>query len=108
MGASPSHASQRRRRHEFEFLAGELIGLKARVVASSCKGMSGLEGIVSNETKNTLVLDTEDGSKTVPKSGCSFEFDGHPGVRVRGELIAFRPEDRTKKVADLLARNRLR
>jgi RNase P/RNase MRP subunit p29 len=91
-----------------DFLCGELIGSRVTVLESSGKGLAGCEGVVADETKHTLVLDTARGKKTVPKVGCTFEFQGHSGVRVKGEWIAFRPADRTKKVADLLRRNRLR
>ncbi|MEM4255310.1 MAG: ribonuclease P protein subunit [Candidatus Norongarragalinales archaeon] len=86
-----------------EFLAGELIGEKARVEWSSDKGFQGLEGKITDETKNTFVLETGKGRKTVPKNGCVFFFLG-AGVKADGELLVSRPEDRTKKIARLSAR----
>jgi ribonuclease P protein subunit POP4 len=83
------------------FALGELVGRHARVASSSCKGRRGTEGTVVDETENTLVLETAKGRKTIPKRGCVFEF---PEGSVRGDAIAHRPEDRTKKLAKLAAR----
>ena len=86
-----------------EFLAGELIGETAKVEWSSGKGFQGLEGKIMDETKNTFVLETVKGRKTVPKKECVFFFPAR-GVRAEGELLVSRPEDRTKKIARLSAR----
>lgn len=86
-----------------EFLAGELIGERTRVEKSSGKGFQGLEGKISDETRNTLVIETKTGKKTVPKKECVFFF---PGAKVscEGGLLVARPEDRTKKLARLFSR----
>ncbi len=76
----------------------ELIGLKARVLKSLDKKQRGLSGIVIDETKNTLVMDTMKGSKRVVKKSSSFRFyfqDAH--FDVDGNEIAFRPVERTEK-----------
>jgi ribonuclease P protein subunit POP4 len=76
----------------------ELIGLKARVLKSLDKKQRGLSGIVIDETKNTLVMDTLKGSKRVVKKSSSFRFyfqDAH--FDVDGNEIAFRPVERTEK-----------
>jgi len=88
---------------EFEFLAGELIGEKTSVVKSSSKGFQGLEGKIVDETRNTFVLETRRGRKTVPKKECVFLFPAS-GVKADGSLLVSRPEDRTKKIARLSAR----
>ena len=85
------------------FLAGELIGEKARVLQSSGKGFQGIEGIVADETKNTFVIDTSKGRKRVPKSECVFYFPD-AGVEVKGSLLVVRPEDRTKKIARMASK----
>ena len=69
----------------------------------SGKGFQGLEGKIMDETKNTFVLETVKGRKTVPKKECVFFFPAR-GVRAEGELLVSRPEDRTKKIARLSAR----
>ena len=77
----------------------ELIGRKVRVSKSASRNIIGLSGLVVDETKNTLVVKTAGGEKSVPKAQCEFEFEyeGKP-VRVDGARICFRPEDRAKKV----------
>jgi ribonuclease P protein subunit POP4 len=92
----------------------ELIGLGVEV-RSAHAGWNGLSGTVVDETKHTFLVETASGSKLlVPKTGQEFVFrvgngrvsgaDGSPRedearfVRIRGDEIRFRPEDRTKKV----------
>jgi ribonuclease P protein subunit POP4 len=108
MDARPSDPFRRSQKQGAEFLAGELIGLSLRVCDSSCKGLVGLEGKVVDETKNVLVVRTKAGDRKVPKPESVFVFEGHPDLPVKGSWICYRPEDRTKKVSDLLKRNRLR
>ena len=108
MDAKPSDPFRRSQKQGAEFLCGELIGLSCKVCDSSCKGLIGLEGKVVDETKNVLVVRTKLGERKIPKSASVFVFEGHPELPVKGDWICFRPEDRTKKVSDLLKRNRLR
>lgn len=79
----------------------ELIGLRARVQHALSLPHVGLEGIVVDETKNTLVLRTKEGTgKTVPKKGCIFQFrlaDGKT-AELSGDRIVYRPYDRPKKL----------
>ena len=78
----------------------ELVGLRLRVVQASDGGMVGMEGIVVDETRETLVIGG-DARRVVPKRGNTFEFtleDGSTAV-LDGDAIAFRPEDRTKRAA---------
>ncbi len=79
-------------------LAHEWIGLEVEVVDSPNKHEVGLESIVINETMNTLTLRTEKGYKMVAKRGRTFRvrFKGYV-LRVKGDLIAFRPEERIKR-----------
>jgi len=88
-----------------EFLSGELIGEKARVEKSSGKGFQGLEGKIADETRNTFVLETRKGRKTVPKKECVFFFPD-AGVSADGGLLVSRPEDRTKKLAKMISGKR--
>jgi len=108
MDAKPSDPFRRSQKQGVEFLCGELIGLSVRVCDSTCKGLIGLEGKVVDETKNVLVVRTSKADLKIPKSHSVFAFKDHPGAFIKGDWICFRPEDRTKKVADLLKRNRLR
>jgi len=76
----------------------ELIGLKAEVVESPDAGRTGLKGVVVDETKNVLVIESNGVEKRVPKKEAKFEFSlGNESVLVDGKSIAFRPEDRTKE-----------
>ncbi len=79
-------------RHEF-------IGLTASTQQSRNKSLAGLEGKVIDETKNSFVLLTKDRErKTVLKKGSTFIFHLPDGskVRIRGEILAMKPEDRIK------------
>lgn len=78
----------------------ELIGLRAEVEESSNRDMRGLCGVVVDETRNMLVLaDDEDKEKRIPKGGNTFVFTVNRGVqvRVKGDMLVSRPEDRIKK-----------
>jgi ribonuclease P protein subunit POP4 len=79
---------------------GELIGLRAAVVASRDAGLVGLAGTVVDETLRTLVLRLEGGREVrLGKRESTFEVEAAGGkVRIDGAAIEFRPEDRTKKV----------
>lgn len=79
-------------------LADELIGLQVRVAKSRDPGREGLEGRVVDETRNTIVVETPKGEKTLPKAECTFAFH-YEGkwTRVDGRLLVARPEDRIKK-----------
>ncbi len=70
----------------------ELIGLECEVVYSEDEKQVGIAGEVMDETRNTLRI----GDKTVEKSISRLRFtlpDGQK-VKVEGELIAKRPEER--------------
>jgi len=108
MDAKTSAPFRRSQKQGMGFLCEELIGLSAKVLDSPCKGLIGLEGKVVDETKDNFVIRTAKGDKLVPKQGTVFQFEGHPEAPIKGDWLRFRPEDRTKKVADLLRRNRLR
>ncbi len=79
----------------------ELIGLRAKVATSLSLPYRGLQGVVVDETKNTLVFLSKDGKeKSVPKRGCIFCFHlpGGKMAMLDGDCIAYRPYDRPKKV----------
>lgn len=79
---------------------GELIGLQAKVVASTDQGLVGVAGHVVDETMRTLVLRRADGRELrLGKAESTFELATANGpVRVPGAALEFRPEERTKKV----------
>ncbi len=75
----------------------ELIGLSVLVSGATDPSLVGLRGVVVDETKNTLRVETPRGEKTVPKQGTSFTFEVQGGTRVEGDDLLFRPEDRIKR-----------
>jgi len=80
-------------RHEF-------IGLLVRVTDSANKALIGTEGKVIDETRNTLTIEVAGLEKTFIKDQCVFSFflpDSKKWVKVNGDVIVARPEDRIKK-----------
>ena len=76
----------------------ELIGLGVEVADSENPSNKGMKGIVMDETRNTLVIETGKGEKTLIKEQCIFIFKLPEGkVRVDGKILVARPEDRIKK-----------
>ncbi|MCA1813586.1 MAG: ribonuclease P protein subunit [Halobacteriales archaeon] len=77
----------------------ELIGLRCEVSASGDPGLLRLQGEVVDETMRTFTLRTERGERVVAKQGQELTFTLPSGQqqRLRGEDLAHRPEDRTKK-----------
>jgi len=79
----------------------ELIGLDVEVVKHSSRSLEGLKGRVVDETRNTLLVETQSGErKRVPKLYGLFKFRLPSGrsVVVDGTQILGRPEDRLKRV----------
>ncbi len=76
----------------------ELIGLNVQVYRANSDELS-YEGRVVDETKNTFVLETLGRDNRIAKHGHYFDFLlDNSSVRMNGDKISFRPEDRTKKV----------
>ncbi len=76
----------------------ELIGLRVKVYKARNRCLEGIEGIVVDETKNMLIVETKKGEKMIPKKGTIFHFYlNDKVVEVDGDVIAFRPEDRIKR-----------
>ncbi len=75
----------------------ELIGLKISVFESSNKSNIGINGVVVDETKNTLTIKTNEGLKKLAKENSTFMFKlGDVKVKVDGKRIAAKPENRIK------------
>ena len=78
-------------------MRGELIGLNVEIVYSKNPGIKGIKGSIIDETKNTFLVETENGRKKILKEQCIFEFEfPDKKVRVEGKLLLHRPEDRLK------------
>ena len=74
---------------------GEFIGEHVEVTHHSDPSLCGMSGIVVNETRETLVIKTNGSKKVVSKRPGKFTFDGG---EILGGKIAYRPQDRIKKV----------
>jgi ribonuclease P protein subunit POP4 len=76
----------------------ELIGLDVEVVESTNRIQVGIKGLVVDETRNLLAVETEGGLKKIQKKGSIFIFKIPDGkkVKVDGKKIVARPEDRIK------------
>jgi len=86
----------------------ELIGLDLKVVKSMDRAQQGISGRVINETKNTLVISTPNGTKRLVKKVSVFRFsiNGKKFV-VDGNEINFRPYERIEKALKFYKRRRL-
>lgn len=75
----------------------EIIGLPIEVADSTA--YSGLKGVVTDETRNMLVIESGEHSRKVPKSCCSFIFTlpDNRRVKVQGTLLQSQPENRIPK-----------
>ena len=78
-------------RHEF-------IGLQVEVAESSNRFNIGIKGMIVDETKNILVIETANGLKKIQKKETKFIFTIPDGRRVKvdGTKIITRPEERVK------------
>ncbi len=77
----------------------ELIGLMVEIADSTNPSLTGISGRVVDETRNTLVVETDDGEKRVPKACARFTFtlpDGRQ-ARVEGLVLESQPENRINK-----------
>jgi len=79
-------------------LKHELIGLDVEIVNSPDPSQTSIKGTVVDETKNLIVIRTEKDLKKIEKKYRTFEFKLPSGerVRVNGNKIVSRPEDRVK------------
>ena len=75
----------------------EWIGKHAKITKAANKSLTGLEGTVVDETRNTVIIETEKGVKRVQKHGTVFEIDGQ---EVEGDEVLAAPEERIKIKVD--------
>lgn len=78
----------------------ELIGLNVEIIKSSHRGLVGIKGKVIDETRNTILVETNDRKESViPKNMVIFHFQTPEGqkVEIDGKILVSRPEDRIKK-----------
>lgn len=71
-----------------------LIGAHAQVLDSTNKSTIGLNGTVSLDTKNMLVINTQKGTRMIPKLHCTWSING---VATAGNAIQGRFYERLAK-----------
>ena len=73
----------------------EMVGLHATIIESSNSQLKGLNGIIVYETKNTFMLETINGLKTIPKLFNKWEFQMNKlKIIVEGLIMRKKPQDR--------------
>ena len=77
------------------FIRGEFIGRQAKVLECTDASLKGTEGTIVDESKNMLVIETDKKTKKIAKNISTFEIEGEI---VNGKRIAYRPEDRIRKI----------
>ncbi|MAG78085.1 ribonuclease P protein component 1 [archaeon] len=76
----------------------ELIGLEAEIITSNNEDLVGLKGKIVDETRNLIVLETKKGEKKILKKEATFKIKiQDEEVRVDGNVLVGRPEERIKK-----------
>ena len=76
-----------------QIIHAEWTGKHVRVATAANPSQKGMEGVVVDETRNTVIIETEKGIKRVQKHGTVFEIDGH---EVAGDEVLAAPEERIK------------
>jgi len=76
----------------------ELIGLEAEVSDAKNKANVGIKGKIIDETRNTIIIETKKGVKKLVKANITLDvYFQDKKIRIKGELLVGRPEDRIKK-----------
>ena len=85
--------------NESSFGKDELIGIKVTIIECKDPKWIGKSGIIIDETKNTFHIKIDDQQKIIAKNIAVFEFEYNGRkITLYGSKIAYRPEDRIKKV----------
>lgn len=81
-----------------DILKQEIIGKKIVINDAQNKDLIGLKGVVVDETKNTLVIETNKGEKNLVKSQITITVTfNNETVNIEGAELVGRSEDRLKK-----------
>ncbi len=73
--------------------------MHAEVVKSSDRFQKGIKGIVIDDTRNTLLLDTLHGKRMIIKKTSTFKFIANKNIfTVSGSLLECQPYERTDKL----------
>ena len=75
----------------------ELIGIHAEIIESSNPSHVGISGTIVDESRQTVVIQQESSLKRIQKRNTCFMLKLKNGdVKVQGDVIYGRPEDRVK------------
>ena len=79
-------------------LRHELIGLSVRVMSARNSSITGIRGVVVDETRNMLTINAGRSRVMIPKNVATFRFNLPSGVRVDvdGDRLVARAENRLK------------
>ncbi len=80
--------------NERNMMKEEFIGIRVRIDECTDPSLRGVEGVVVDETKNMMVIESGKIRK-VPKNIAVFDMNG---IRIDGRKIRYRPEDRIRKI----------
>jgi ribonuclease P protein subunit POP4 len=77
----------------------DLIGLQAHIVSSSDPGHICRRGVIVDEARKVVHMDIDSTRIIIPKKNTVFQFRLPTGeqLRVNGNLLIGRPEERMKK-----------
>ena len=81
--------------NEREMMKEEFIGLKAQVDRCTDPSLQGIEGMIIDETKNMLVIESGKSKKKIAKDIAAFSING---TVIDGKKMKYRPEDRIRKI----------
>jgi len=77
------------------FFYRSLIGAKARIIESTCYTYLNISDVITDETKNTIVI----GKKIIPKKCIKLIVSyADKEYTIDGKQLLYRPEDRINKV----------
>jgi ribonuclease P protein subunit POP4 len=81
-------------------LYSTFIGLEAEIIRCSQRSLVGKKGIIVDETKNLIVVESGGRQVKIPKVSSQFRVTTESGEKadIDGKKIAFRPHERPKKV----------
>ncbi|MHB1439561.1 MAG: ribonuclease P component 1 family protein [Cuniculiplasma sp.] len=77
----------------------EFLGRIMKVTSSTNSNLSGVEGVVVKETKNTFSLLDRYQVKVIPKNICQFSLEVDNKIyQLDGKVMCYRPENRLKEL----------
>ena len=78
----------------------ELIGMHTRIIESVNSELVDISGVIIDETKHMLKLDTKFGEKLIPKKICTFEISNHNNTtNISGTKLHNRSHERLEVIA---------